>query len=100
MSRRASVLVVTWDGAGNLPPERALVRALIGRGHTVRVLTHESARETIDWGGAECLSLRGVRHYDSREPMPPEQEMPFVIEHIWFARGFGSELLAAVEQFR
>jgi len=27
------ILMVTWDGAGNFPPERALVRGLLARGH-------------------------------------------------------------------
>ena len=100
MSESARVLLVTWDGAGNLPPERSLLRALVARGHTVRVLAHPSVREAIERDGAEFLPVRGARHYDSREGMPPEEEMPFVIEHIWFAEAFGSELSAAVERLR
>jgi UDP:flavonoid glycosyltransferase YjiC (YdhE family) len=100
MSRNASVLLVTWDGAGNLPPELSLVRALIDRGHTVRALAHDSVRETIERNGVECLRVHGVRHYDSKQPMPPAEEMPFVVEHIWFAKGFGSELLATVDRLR
>jgi len=100
MRRNANVLLVTWDGAGNLQPERALARALVARGHTVHVLAHESVRETIAGDGAGFHPVRGVRHYDSKQPMPPEEEMPFVLEHIWFAKGFGSELLAAVDRLR
>src|SRR5215831_10330314 len=100
MRRSASVLMVTWDGAGALEPERALLRALIARGHSVRVLAHGSIRETIARDGAGFLEVQGVRPYDSRQPMRAEEEMPFVLEHIWFARGFGSELLGAVDRFR
>lgn len=100
MTRKASILMVTWDGAGNLPPERSLVRALVARGHTVRALAHDSVRATVERDGAECLPLNGVSHYDSQQPMPPEEEMPFIMEHIWYARGFGSELLAAVDRVR
>jgi UDP:flavonoid glycosyltransferase YjiC (YdhE family) len=96
----ASVLLVTWDGAGNLPPERALVRALMARGHTVRVLAHETVRAAIERDGAEFLPIRGARHYHSKEAMSPEAEMPYVLEHIWFARAFGTELRAAAERFR
>jgi UDP:flavonoid glycosyltransferase YjiC (YdhE family) len=100
MSREANILLVTWDGAGNLPPERSLVRALVARGHTVRALAHDSVRELLERDGAGWLPLRGVRHYDSREAMLPNEEMPFVTEHIWFAKAFGSELLGAVDQVR
>jgi UDP:flavonoid glycosyltransferase YjiC (YdhE family) len=100
MSRNADVLLVTWDGAGNLPPERSLVRALIARGHTVRALAHPSIRGTLESDGVECLPVHGLRHYDSKEPMPPADEMPFVAEHIWYARAFGTELLAAVDRLR
>ena len=100
MTRKAKVLLVTWDGAGNLPPERSLVRALVGRGHTVRALAHASVGEAIARDGAEFLPVHGVTHYDSKEPLPPETEMLHVIEHIWFARGFAAELLAAVDRFR
>ena len=67
MSRNASVLLVTWDGAGNLPPERSLARALIARGHTVHALAHDSVRETLERDGAACLPLHGVRPYDSKQ---------------------------------
>lgn len=100
MSRHASVLLVTWDGAGNLAPERALLRALVARGHTVRALAHDSVREPLERDGAECLPLHGVRPYDSREPMPPGEELPFVRDHIWYAKAFATELLAAVDRFR
>jgi hypothetical protein len=52
MSRQAGVLLVTWDGAGNLPPERSLVRSLVARGHTVRALARESVREPLERDGA------------------------------------------------
>ncbi len=100
MSRKASILLVTWDGAGNLVPERALVRALIARGHTVHALAHDSVRAPLERDGAEYLRLHGVRRYDSKQPMRPEEEMRFVLEHIWYARGFGSELLATVDRLR
>ena len=98
MSR--SVLVVTWDGAGNLPPERAIIRALGAAGHTVRVLAHESVRGAIEEDGAELLPVRGARHYDSSEAMAPADEMPFVLEHIWFATAFGTALQTTVERLR
>jgi UDP:flavonoid glycosyltransferase YjiC (YdhE family) len=100
MTRRSEILWVTWDGAGNLPPQRAIARALVGRGHTVRALAHDSVREMLEGDGVQWMPVRGVRRYSSREPMSPEAEMPFVIEHIWFAKAFGTELLAAADRLR
>lgn len=100
MSRKANVLLVTWDGAGNLPPERSLVRTLVARGHTVRALAHDSLREALEEDGVEHLAVRGLRHYDSKEPMPAAEEMPFVVEHIFHARAFGAALSATVERVR
>lgn len=100
MSRRGNVLLVTWDGAGNLPPERALVRALVARGHTVRAIAHESARDALEQDGAAFSPLRGAHHYDSQEPVSPEEEMPFVVEHIWNAEAFDTELSEAVAAHR
>lgn len=97
MPRSARILLATWDGAGNLWPELSLVRALVARGHRVSALAHDSARETIERHGAHHVAVRSAPHYDSRRPMPPNEEMPFVVEHIWFSRAFGSELLAAVD---
>ncbi|MFN8559985.1 MAG: hypothetical protein U0531_22400, partial [Dehalococcoidia bacterium] len=96
----AELVWVTWDGAGNLPPQRSLVAALRARGHRVRVLAHESLREVLARDDLDCLPVRGLRHYDSKEALAPEDEMPFVVEHIWYARPFGAALLAAVEERR
>jgi MGT family glycosyltransferase len=96
--RSASVVLVTWDGAGNLPPQRALVRALTAAGHTVRVLGHDSVREAFGRDGAAHLPVPGLRPYDALTPIPPEEEMPFVVEHIWYARAFGAELLATIDR--
>ena len=71
----SDALLVTWDGAGNLPPEHSLVRALIARGHTVRALAHESVRPALEADGAQWLPVPGLRHYDSKEPMAREEEM-------------------------
>ena len=47
-----TVLLVTWDGAGNVPPEFALCRALVDAGHEVHVLTHDSLQERAEELGA------------------------------------------------
>lgn len=46
-------LFATWDGGGNVPPTLALVRQLLGRGHSVRVLGPPSLR--VRFEGAGCI---------------------------------------------
>jgi len=98
MSR--SALLVTWDGAGNLPPSRSLARALLARGHVVRALAHDTVLETLARDGIEGLPLREARQYDSKRPMAAGEEMPFLLEHVWFGRPFGTELREAIERLR
>jgi UDP:flavonoid glycosyltransferase YjiC (YdhE family) len=40
----ARILLVTWDGGGNVPPAIGIAGALRDRGHDVRVLGHEQQR--------------------------------------------------------
>ena len=82
MPRHAKILLVTWDGAGNLPPQRALVRALVARGHAVHALAHDAVRDMLEADGATFLPLRGVRQHESKVAIPPDEEMPFFAEHI------------------
>ena len=43
--------------SGNAPPQLALTRELVGRGHQVRVLAHRAARERIEETGAEFVAF-------------------------------------------
>ncbi len=44
--------------SGNAPPQLALTRELVDRGHEVRVLAHRAARERIEHTGAEFVEFR------------------------------------------
>jgi len=99
-ARPPETLLVTWDGAGNLPPARSLVRALVRNGHRVRVLAHDGVKPMAERDGAEYRPVAGVPHYDSRQAMDPATEMPWVVENIWWARGFGDALVAEIERRR
>lgn len=44
--------------SGNAPPQLALTRELVGRGHEVRVLAHRAARERIEDTGAEFVAFK------------------------------------------
>ncbi len=44
--------------SGNAPPQLAVTRQLVDRGHEVRVLAHRAARERIEHTGAEFTEFR------------------------------------------
>jgi MGT family glycosyltransferase len=44
--------------SGNAPPQLAVTRELVERGHEVRVLAHSAARERIERTGAEFVAFR------------------------------------------
>ncbi len=46
--------------SGNAPPQLALTRRLVERGHEVRVLAHRAARERVRATGAEFVEFRRV----------------------------------------
>jgi MGT family glycosyltransferase len=102
MPPNAKILMVTFDGAGNFPPERSLVRGLLARGHSVHVLAHDSFRSQVKDDGAEFHALHGVFQLDMGvpPPVPPEEEMAFVLDNLVMAKGFGVELLSAIDRLR
>ncbi len=57
----ANILVVTWEGGGNVPPAMALAERLGARGLRVRVSAPESMRAVVDAAGAELVPWRNVR---------------------------------------
>ena len=47
-----SFLFAHWEGGGNTPPMLAVVRRLVARGHTVRVLSDPCNRDEVEAAGA------------------------------------------------
>ncbi len=85
MSQSSRVLLTTWDGAGNLPPELTLVRALVEQGYDVHVLGHDSTRQRFQREGSTFLSLTNVLQPDFiRNGLPADQEATFTKEHIFY----------------
>ena len=67
----SSILFVTWDGGGNVPPATALARELVRRGHEVRFLGHPSQEERLAAAGFEVVPARHVRRFVGVEPHSP-----------------------------
>ena len=52
------VLQTLMAFSGNAPPQLAVTRQLVERGHEVRVLAHSAARERVERTGAEFVEFR------------------------------------------
>lgn len=56
MSERYRILFAMWDGGGTVPPELAVVRALVARGHDVRVIADAVLANDVRATGATHLA--------------------------------------------
>lgn len=59
-------LFTLWDGAGTLPPELSVARALVERGHRVSVLSDPTAEREALAAGADFTPWREAPHLRSR----------------------------------
>jgi UDP:flavonoid glycosyltransferase YjiC (YdhE family) len=57
----AKILVVTWDGGGNVPPMLGIASELQWRGHQVRVLGHPQQRKAVVSAGLRFVDYRHAR---------------------------------------
>lgn len=48
----SGILIITWDGGGNVPPTLGLAAELVRRGHQVRVLGHPQQADSVHAAGA------------------------------------------------
>jgi len=92
----ATILVATWDGAGNFPPQRALVRTLIDRGHSVCVLAHDNQRADVETDGAHFLPYVGAAPFDSAAPGSDA----IVFDAVVFAPAIGVSLSAEITRLK
>lgn len=61
----SSVLFVTWDGGGNVPPALAIAEELSSRGHDVRFLGHPAQEATFRDRGLAFSPFRSARRFDA-----------------------------------
>lgn len=64
----AEIIVVTWEGGGNVPPAMAIARELADRGHGIRVLGHRGQRDTIGAAGYEAVATTHARDFRAGDP--------------------------------
>ena len=82
------VLVVTWDGAGNLVSTLGIARRLVERGHDVRLLGHPSIDERCGNAGWEFRPFVHTVTSDSTAPVAAD-EMAIMSEKLWFSPNVG-----------
>ena len=99
-SQSRRMLVVHWDGAGNLPPHRALTRELIRRGHDVHVLSHDSIATCVAADGAKFHRLATAHQHKVLDRLAPEAEIAFYIAEIWGSPAYAADFLAVHDHVR
>jgi MGT family glycosyltransferase len=93
---------MTLEAAGNWPPEIALIRALVQRGHEVRVISGSGHAKQIAEAGAEYRPYRYAPQRDTatRYDEQHESEMARVLREVFLNPVYGEELLAEVDRDR
>ena len=86
-------LIATWDGAGNLVPTLGIARALVERGHDVRVLGHDTIADLCGDVGARFVPLRQAVGWDAMDdPDDFEAEVRIMIEELCFSTAIAEDL--------
>lgn len=89
----AEVLVITWDGGGNVPPALAIGGELRARGHAVRFLGHRSQAGVIEEAGFEVVAAPRTREFSSAGPHSTFEMLAMAAD-----RGTGRDLLAELDR--
>jgi UDP:flavonoid glycosyltransferase YjiC (YdhE family) len=93
-ARPLRVLMAYWDGGGNVPPQRALARALKRRGHDVHILTHDSQATSVAADGATFHALATARQWDPARPNTAAEEGAFIVRDLAGSAHFAGDVLA------
>jgi MGT family glycosyltransferase len=101
MDSTRRLLVVTLNAAGNWPPELALIRALVQRGHTVRVLTEADLAPQVTAAGAEYGPYHTVAPRDRtiRPDTSRESALDRLIRLTYLNPAYEDDLLTEVRRF-
>ncbi|MGK5168879.1 nucleotide disphospho-sugar-binding domain-containing protein [Geodermatophilus sp. CPCC 205761] len=111
-SRPGTVLLVTLQGGGNVPPQMGLARRLTGRGHRVHVLSEPSVAgearaagcaftpwPTAPSGNAVDRDRAAARDWDLRTPAKAVRFVRTVGDFLFGAAGlFARDVLATLEE--
>jgi MGT family glycosyltransferase len=92
------ILVVTWDGAGNLVSTLGITRHLARRGHDVRLLGHRSIDARCGSDGWRFRPFVHTVDFDSTIPLDLEAEMVVISEQLWFSGNVARDVRDELER--
>jgi UDP:flavonoid glycosyltransferase YjiC (YdhE family) len=87
----AEILVVTWDGGGNVPPALGIATELRRRGHTVRFVGHARQHESLAAAGFEVAPASAARPFSALD-----ENSPATMVKTFGDRGLGRDVMAAL----
>lgn len=91
-----TVLFVTWDGGGNVPPALAIAEELANRGARVRFLGHEGQCAAIEGAGFAFEAFRHAKPWAVLAPRGPLAPLAFL--GVFSDRGMGRDLVESLER--
>ena len=93
------ILMVTWDGAGNIPPAFALCQSLVKAGYSVHVLTHDSLSQRVFDIGATFIRIKEAGQFDSSlETQSNEERIQKILDNVLLSKAFLTDLDAALDE--
>lgn len=94
----SDVLIVTWDGGGNVGPALGIATELTKRRHFVRVLGHAQQRAQIEAAGFAFQPFTHAHPFSALDPIPGMRGAIRYITHVFTDRGIGDDVIAAAAE--
>jgi UDP:flavonoid glycosyltransferase YjiC (YdhE family) len=92
-------LIMTWDGAGNLAPTLGIARALVERGHDVRLMGHRTIAERCGDMGTHFVPLSQSELWDAMDdPTDFEAEIRLLIDQVSFSSAVAGDLAQELDR--
>lgn len=66
-----NILVITWDGGGNVPPALGIAAELRQRGHRVRVMGHRAQDQQVKGAGLDFTAFTTARPFTAVDKSTP-----------------------------
>ncbi len=93
------LLIMTWDGAGNLAPTLGIARTLVERGHDVRLMGHRSIAERCGDVGTRFVPLSQGELWDAMDdPGDFEAEIRLLINELCFSSTIAGDLAKELDR--
>jgi UDP:flavonoid glycosyltransferase YjiC (YdhE family) len=89
----SSILFITWDGGGNVPPLLGIAAELQARGHRVRVMGHAQQAESVVASGLPFLPFTHARAFTCGGKNSPLDYLGVFGDH-----GMGRDVLAELAE--